>query len=85
MEDGILYDFPHIEGDVLNNSIVQQGALGSHFTYIGNRNEAGSDEVMSHFRDIGQILGLEMHCMPLIVGFPLTLTINEHLKHFEGS
>ena len=83
MEDGILYDLPHIKGDVLNNSIVQQDELVSHFTYISSRNEVESDEVMQHFGDIGQVLGLEMPRMPLTVGFPLTLTIDEHSKHFE--
>ena len=46
VEDGILYDLLHIKGDVLNDIIVQQGALGRHFTYIGSQNKAGSDEVM---------------------------------------
>ena len=52
VEDDILYDLSHIKGNVLNNSIVQQGSLGSHFTYIGSWNEARSDEVMPRFRDI---------------------------------
>ena len=82
-KDDILYDLPHIEGDALSNSIVKKGALGSNFTYIGSRNEAGSDEVMPYFGDIGKMLGLEMHYMPLTVGFSLTLTIGEHLKHFR--
>ena len=82
IEDGILYDLPQIKGDVLNNSIVQQDAFGSHFAYIGSRNEMGSDEVVPHFGDGGQMLGLEMHRMPLIVCFPLTLVISEHSKNF---
>ena len=82
VEDDILYDLPHIKGDVLNNNIVQQGEIGSHFTYLGSRNEEGSDEVIPHFGDIGQMLGLEMNCMPFTVGLPFTLTIGEHFKHF---
>ena len=38
VEDGILYDLPHVKGDALNNSIVQQGAFGSHFADTGSRN-----------------------------------------------
>ena len=82
MEDGILYDLPHIKRDVFNDSMVQQGALGSHFTYISSQNKAGSDDVTPSFGNIGQILGLKMHYMLLTVGFPLTLTIGEHSEHF---
>ena len=39
--------------------------------------------MVPHFGDIGQVLGLEMHLMTLIVGFPLTLIIGEHSKYFE--
>ena len=52
VEDIILYDLPHFKGDVLNNSIVQQGTFGRHFINIGSWNEAGSDEVMPHFGDV---------------------------------
>ena len=65
MEDSSLYDLPHIKGDVLNNSIVQQGALGSHFAYVGSRNEARSDEMVPYFGDLDQVLGLKMHRMPI--------------------
>ena len=82
VEDSILYDLPHIKGDVLDNCVVQQGALGSHFAYVGSRNELGSDKMVPYFGDIGQVLGLEMHRMPLTIGFPLTLTIGEQSKYF---
>ena len=82
VKDSILYDLPHIKGDVLNNRIVQQGALASHFAYVGSRNEVGSDEMVPLFGDIGQVLGHEMHRMPLTVGFPLTWTIGEQSKYF---
>ena len=39
--------------------------------------------MMPHFGDVSQILSLEVHNMHLIVGFPLTLAIREHSKHFE--
>ena len=81
-EDNILYDLPHIKGDVLNNSIIQQGAFSRHFANISSRNEAGSDEVMPYFGDVSQMLGLEMHRMPLTVSLPLTLVISEHSMHF---
>ena len=78
----ILYDLLHIKGDVSNNGIIQQGAVWSHFAHICHRNKTRRNEVMAHFGDVSQMLSLEVHNMPLIVGFPLTLSIGEHSKHF---
>ena len=72
IEDGILYNLPNIERNILNDSIVEQGTLGSHLTHIRRRNETRRDEVMLDFGDIGQMLGLEVDGVPIIVELPLT-------------
>ena len=72
MEDGILYNLPNIEQNILNDGIIEQGTLGSHFTHIRRRNETRHDEVMPYFGDIGQMLGLKVDGVALIVKFPLT-------------
>ena len=38
---------------------------------------------MPHFGDVSQMLSLKMRRMPLTIGFPLTLVIGEHSKHFD--
>ena len=72
IEDGILYNLPNIERNILNDGVVEQGKLGSHLTHVRRRNETRSDEVMPDFGDIGQMLGLEVDDMPIIVELPLT-------------
>ena len=72
MEDGILYNLPNIERNILNDGIIEQGTLGSHFTHFHLRNETRRDEVMPDFEDICQMLGLEVDGVALIVEFPLT-------------
>ena len=72
MEDGILYNLPNIERNILNNSVVEQGTLGSHLTHVRRRDETRRDEVMPDFGDIGQMLGLEVDSVPIIVELPLT-------------
>ena len=72
MEDGILYNLPNIERNILNDGIIEQGKLGSHFTHVRRRNEMRRDEVMPNFGDIGQMFGLEVDGMVLVVEFPLT-------------
>ena len=72
MEDGILYNLPNIERNVLNDSIVEQGTLGGHLTHVRRRNETRHDEVMPDFGDIGQMIGLEVDSVPIIVQLPLT-------------
>ena len=49
MEDGILYNLPNIERNILNDCIIEQGTLGSHFTHVRRRNEMRHDEVMPYF------------------------------------
>ena len=73
IEDSTLYDLSQIKGDILNDSVVQEGAFCRHFTYVSSWNEVGSDEMMPHFGNVGQMLGLEMHCMVLTVHFPFPL------------
>ena len=72
MEDGILYNLPNIERNILNDGIVEQGTLDSHLTHVRRRNETRRDEVMPEFGDIGQMLGLEVDGVPIIVELPLT-------------
>ena len=69
MEDGILNNLPNIEGYVLDNGIVEQGTLGSHFTHIRRRNETRRDEVMPYLGNIGQMFGLEVHGMLSLLSF----------------
>ena len=80
MEDGILYNLSNIKWNVLNDGIIEQGTLGSHFTHVRRRNETRRDEVMPDFGDIFQILGLEVDGVALIVEFPLTLPVCQDLN-----
>ena len=75
MEDGVLYNLPNIKRNILNDGIIEQGTLGSHFTHVRRRNETRCDEVMPDLGDIGQMLGLEVDSMAFIVELPLTLPI----------
>ena len=77
MEDGVLYNLPNIKRNILNDGIVEQGTLGSHFTHVRRRNETRRDEVMPDLRDIGQMFGLEVDDMALSVEFPLTPPISQ--------
>ena len=72
MEDGVLYNLPNIKRNILNDGIIEQGTLGSHFTHVRRRNETRRDEVVPDFGDKCQMLGLEVDDMDLIVEFPLT-------------
>ena len=72
MEDGLLYNLPNIKRNVLKDSVVEQGTLGGHLTHVRRQNETRRDEVMQDFGDIGQILGLEVDSVPIIVELPLT-------------
>ena len=72
MEDGVLDSLPNIKRNILNDGIVEQGTLGSHFTHVRRRKETRRDEVMPDLRDIGQMFGLEVDGMALTVEFPLT-------------
>ena len=67
MEDGVLYNLPNIKRNILNDGIIEQGTLGSHFTHVRRRNETRRDEVMQDLGDKGQMLGLEVDGMALIV------------------
>ena len=72
MEDGILDNLPNIEGYVVDDGIVEQGTLGSHFTHVCRRNETRRDEVMPYLGNIGQMFGLEVHGVPFTIELPLT-------------
>ena len=78
MEDGILYNLPNIEGYVLDDGVVEQGTLGCHLTHVRRRNETRRDEVMAHLGNIGQMFGLEVHCVPFSIELPLTLLVGQN-------
>ena len=78
MEDSILYNLPNIKRSILYDGIVEQGTLGCHFTHARLRNKTRRDEVMPDLRYKGQMFGLEMDCMALIINFPLTPAISQN-------
>ena len=78
MEDGILDNPPNIKRNILNDGIVKQGTLGSHFTHVRRRDKTRCDEVMPDLLDIGQVLGLEVDRMALTIKFPLTPAISQN-------
>ena len=80
MEDGILDNLPNIKGYVLDDGIVEQGMLGGNFTHVRRRYETRRDEVMPDFWDIGQMLGLKVHCVPFIVKLPLPPPVGQDLN-----
>ena len=82
MEDGVLYNPPNIERNILNYGIIEQGTLGSHFTHVRRRNETRRDEVMPDLGDIGQMFGLKMDDVALIVEFPFTPSVCQDPNDF---
>ena len=77
MEDGIFDNLPNIEGYVLDDGVVEQGTLDSHFTHVRHRNETRRDEVMSDLGNIGQMFGLEVHDVPFSIELPLTQPVGQ--------
>ena len=80
MEDGILYNLPNIKGYVLDDGVVEQGTLGHHLTYVRLRNETRHDEVIPYLGNIGQMFGLEVHCVPFTIELPLTPPVGQDLE-----
>ena len=80
MEDDILYNLPNIEGYVLDDGVVEQGTLGCHLTHVRLQNETRRDEVMPHLENIGQMFGLEVHCVPFAIELLRTLPISQNLE-----
>ena len=78
MEDGILYNLPNIEWNVLNDGVVEQGTLDSHLTHVRRRDETRRDEVMPDLWNISQMFGLEVHSVPFIIELPLTPPVGQH-------
>ena len=83
MEDGILYNLPHIKRYVLDDGIIKQGTFDRHFTHIRRRNETLCDEVMTYLGDIGQMFGLEVNRMPFTINLPLTLPVGQYPNDFR--
>ena len=67
IEDGVLYDLTDIKRDVLNGGEIEQCPFRRHLANIRCRNETRGDKMVPHLRDIGQVFGLEVHGVPLIV------------------
>ena len=80
IEDCILYNLPNAKGYVLDNGIVKQGTLGSHFTHISRQNDTRCDEVMSYLGNVGQMCGLEVYSVLFTVEFPVTVPVGQHPK-----
>ena len=78
MEDGILYNLPNIEWDILDDGEVKQGTLGCHLTHIRCRDKTRSDEVMPNLWNVGQMLGLEIDRMACTVDPPLTPAFGQY-------
>ena len=77
MEDGILYNLPNIKRYILYDGVIEQGALGCHFTHVRRRNKTRRDEVIPDLRYEGQMLGLEMDGMACAIDFPLAPAIGQ--------
>ena len=67
IKDGVLYDPTDIKGDVLNDCEIEQCPFRRHLANIRHRYETRGDKMVPHLRDIGQVFGLEVHGVPLIV------------------
>ena len=80
MEDGILYNLPNIEGNVLDDGVVEQGKLGCHLKHVRRQNETRRDEVMPYLGNIGQMFGLEVHGVPFAIELPLTPSVSQDLE-----
>ena len=83
MEDGILYNLPHIKRYVLDDGIIKQGMFGCHFTHIRRLNKMRCDEVMPYLGDVSQMFGLEVHRMPFTINLPLTLPVGQYPNDFR--
>ena len=83
MEDGILYNLPHIKRYVLDDGIIKQSTFGHHFTHIRRRNETRCDEVMPYLGDEGQMFGLEVHRLPFTINLLLTLPVGQYPNDFR--
>ena len=81
MKNGLnkfLVPFPGIEKFLSGNT--RSSAYTDHIIQFGLNNETRCDEVMPYLRNVGQVFGLEVHDMPFIVKFPLTLPVGQHPK-----
>ena len=78
MEDGILYNLPNIEWDILDDSEVEQGTLGCHLTHIRRRDKMRSDEVMPNLGNVGQMLDFKIDHMACTVDPPLTPAFGQY-------
>ena len=83
IEDGVLYNLTDIKRDVLNNGEIEQCLFRCHLASVYRRDETRGDKMVPHLRYIGQMFGLEVHGVALVIQFPLTLPICEQPKDFQ--
>ena len=67
IEDGVLYDLTDIKRDVLNYGEIEQCLFRRHLANIRCRNESRGDKMVPNLRYIGQVFGLKVQGVPLIV------------------
>ena len=80
IDDGVLYNLTDIKWDVLNDGKIEQSPFRRHLANVHRRDEMRGDKMVSRIRYIGQMFGLEVHGVALVVQFPLTLPICEQPK-----
>ena len=73
----MLDNLPNIEGYVLDDGVVEQSTLSSHFTHVRRQNETRRDEVMPYLVNTGQMFGLEVHDVPFTIELPLTQPVGQ--------
>ena len=67
IEDGVLYNLTDIKRDVLNDGKIEQCSFCPNLTNVRRRNETRGDKMVPHLRYIGQVFGLEVHGVSLVV------------------
>ena len=83
IEDGVLYNLTDIKRDVLNDGEIEQSPFHRHLAYIRRQDETRGDKMVPHLRFIGQMFGLKVHGVALVVQFPLTPPICEQSEDFR--
>ena len=83
IEDDVLYNMADIKRDVLNDGEIEQSPFRRHLTNVCLWDETRGDKMVQHLRYIGQMFGLEVHDVALVVQFPLTTHICEQSEDFR--
>ena len=80
IEDGVLYNLTDFKRDVLNDGKIKQSSFCRHLTNVHHRDEARGEKMVPNLRYIGQMFGVKVHGVALVVQFPLTPPICEQPK-----